>query len=194
MPAGGVTTRTRAVSGISSPASMDRAVRCALDWDRRRRVTPAKTASVRLAEVNRGDRSPRKPGLKLAPWRCSDISKGRAVSGTPTGERARSGGSAQADLSVARSAPAGADSLICVCRRSASFAFFFSCLVGWAKRSAAHADQRSGESQRVGTALRALAHPTKRICILPRANGRGTALSRGPPSPLSRGRMHSVAV
>jgi hypothetical protein len=29
--------------------------------------------------------------------------------GTPTGERARSGGSAQADLFVARTAPAGAD-------------------------------------------------------------------------------------
>src|ERR1700759_283502 len=33
-----------------------------------------------------------------------------AVSGTPTGERARSGGSGQADLFVARPAPAGADS------------------------------------------------------------------------------------
>jgi hypothetical protein len=34
--------------------------------------------------------------------------KGRAVSGTPTGERARSGGSARADLSVARTASVGA--------------------------------------------------------------------------------------
>ena len=61
----------------------------------------------------------------------------------------------------------------CVCRRSASFFFFRSCFVGWAKPTgrrkappddrlrAAHADRRSGDSPRVGTALRALAHPTK---------------------------------
>jgi hypothetical protein len=58
-----------------------------------------------------------------------DSPKGRTVSGTPTGERARSGGSAQADLSVARPAPAGADMKHCVCRRSASFFFFSSFLI-----------------------------------------------------------------
>src|SRR5580704_10711147 len=40
-----------------------------------------------------------------------------------------------------------------------SLFFFSSFFVGWAKRSAAHADQRSGESQRVGTARARLSPP-----------------------------------
>jgi hypothetical protein len=55
--------------------------------------------------------------------------KGRTVSGTPTGERARSGGSARADLSVARSRARWHGNMKhCVCRRSASFDFLSSVL------------------------------------------------------------------
>jgi hypothetical protein len=61
-----------------------------------------------------------------------------AVSGTPTGERARSGGSAQADNSVARPAPAGADStnLRLSAFRFLLFLSFF--CVGWVERSETH--------------------------------------------------------
>jgi hypothetical protein len=52
--------------------------------------------------------SPRKHGLKS--HLRMEYSSGQNRGGTPTGERARSGGAAQADLSVARPAPAGADS------------------------------------------------------------------------------------
>jgi hypothetical protein len=50
--------------------------------------------------------------------------------GTPTGERARSGGSAQADHFVARRRARWHGVMKhCVCRRSASFSFFFSFVI-----------------------------------------------------------------
>ena len=76
--------------------------------------------------------------------------KGRTVSGTPTGERARSGGSAQADLSVARPAPAGADMKHCVCRRSASFFSLRSFILVIAGLDPAiHADAKLGRTCRM---------------------------------------------
>src|SRR5579863_4142384 len=75
----------------------DRRVRCSLDWDRRRRVTPARPR-------------PRKHGLSCAK---GDVSpSGESRGGTPTGERARSkafSGNGGGQRDRARAAPAGAE-------------------------------------------------------------------------------------
>src|SRR5579863_367487 len=75
----------------------DRRVRCSLDWDRRRRVTPARPR-------------PRKHGLSCA---TGDVSpSGESRGGTPTGERAPSkafSGNGGGTRDRARAAPAGAE-------------------------------------------------------------------------------------
>src|ERR1700727_1453793 len=87
--------------------------------------------------------------------------KGRTVSGTPTGERARSGGGAKADLSVARSAPAGADMKHCVCRRSASFFSLRSFILVIAGLDPAiHADAKADRAFRQGYESRTSAWTT----------------------------------
>ena len=73
----------------------DRRVRCSLDWDRRRRVTPASGFCLRMiSSENRfplfrimRQTEPRKHGLGCALGDVSPLGKSRG--GTPAGERAR---------------------------------------------------------------------------------------------------------
>jgi hypothetical protein len=82
-----------------------------LDWDRSGRVTPAPTASV-LPPEGGCDRigvpaASQETWPEVAAWGW-DTPLARTVSGTPTGERARSGRVGASRHSVARPAPAGA--------------------------------------------------------------------------------------
>jgi hypothetical protein len=65
---------------------------------------------------------PRNHGLR--PHSGDDESQGKNRGGTPTGERARSGGSAQAGTPWRAPHPLVRTVPTCVCRRSASFPFF----------------------------------------------------------------------
>jgi hypothetical protein len=97
-----------------------------LDWDRAGRVTPVATGFILPQRGNQGANTPstsQEAWPEAEPLGMED-SPGKNRGGTPTGERARSGGSAQAGTLVARTAPAGADMKHCGCRRSASFLFF----------------------------------------------------------------------
>jgi hypothetical protein len=123
----------------------DRRVRCSLDWDRRRRVTPSRPR-------------PRKHGLGCA---LGDVSPfGESRGGTPAGERARERKGRRKPLLPWRDRTPFACGTDDSAFAGVPLPLFLS-FVGWAERSEAHAERRGDTAMHsVGTALCAFAHPT----------------------------------